>query len=214
MAPRGALPTSGAQQAVYADLIQHDAPINHGNSGGPLLNMRGEVLGVNSYLLPPVVTNDDQHNVSVDVPQGLFFSRSSRTAKPFVEQIVSTGMIARLDLGGATVSLVEPYVRMFGWPQCVYVQTAPATSLAAKAGLQPGDLIIAVGSAARPDSPTAVQETKINSVGELQDALGLRGADPCIWVRFVRPPAALITAVNNSQYPAYVKGDTYVAYLR
>ena len=54
-ATRRTEPTTGSEQAVFADLIQSDASINHGNSGGPLVNMRGEVLGVNSYEIPPVV---------------------------------------------------------------------------------------------------------------------------------------------------------------
>jgi S1-C subfamily serine protease len=214
-ATRRALPADGDQQAVNADLVQHDAPINRGNSGGPLVNLRGEVVGVNTYLLGAAVSKDDQNNISVDVPQGMYFSRSCRTAKPFAERIVSAGTVARLDLGSSLLSVVEPRVRMFGWPQCVYVQTTPAGSLAAKVGLQPGDLIVAVGSAPqRPAASDPSQETKINSVGELNDALGLRGGDATIWVRLIRPPAALIAAVNNSQYTAYVNGDTYVAYLR
>jgi hypothetical protein len=72
-----------------------------------------------------------------------------------------------------------------------------------------------VGSAAqRPAASAPSQETKIGSVGELRDALGLCGGDPCIWIRFIRPPAALIAAVNDRQYPQYANGGTYVAFLR
>jgi S1-C subfamily serine protease len=51
-------PTVGNEQALFADLIRSDASSNHGNSGGPLLNRRGEVLGVNTYQIRPAVTKD------------------------------------------------------------------------------------------------------------------------------------------------------------
>ena len=80
-------------------MLQTDASINHGNSGGPLLNMRGEVMGVNSYTIPPAVAKDATGNVTVDPTVGINFARSSATARPFVEQIVKTGKVNRLDLG-------------------------------------------------------------------------------------------------------------------
>ena len=126
-ATRRTEPTTGSERALFADLIQTDASINHGNSGGPLLNMRGEVLGVNTYEFPPEVAKDDKGNVSVDVTHGIFFTRSSRTAKPFVEQIVRSGKVARLDLGCPMATLFEPFVRFLGWPQAVFVGTAPPT---------------------------------------------------------------------------------------
>ena len=104
-----------------------------------------------------------------------------------------------MDLGATMVTLVEPLVRFLGWPEAVYLRTVPPTSLAAKAGLKAGDLIIAVGSATaqRPAAPAPSQETKIDSVGELNDAIGLRGGDPCVWVRLIRPPAAVIAAIDG-----------------
>ena len=182
-------PTAGSQQALFADLIQSDAQSNHGNSGGPLLNRRGEVLGVNTYVIAPTVDKDSKGGVSVDVAQGIFFARSSRTARPFIEQIIRTGSVARLDLGCTEMTLVEPLVRFLAWPEAVMLRSVPATSLAAKVGLKPGDMIVAVGSAAaRPDQvPAPSQETKVASVGELNDALGLRGGDACVWVRLIRP---------------------------
>ncbi|MGD1059669.1 MAG: trypsin-like peptidase domain-containing protein [Solirubrobacteraceae bacterium] len=211
-------PTTGidSAQALFADLIQSDASSNHGNSGGPLLNMRGEVLGVNTYQIPPAVTKDAKDNVSVDVTYGIFFARSSRTAKPFVDEIIRSGKVARPNLGCTMVTLIVG--RFLGWPPCVRLRTGagvPATSLAAKAGLRGGDVIIAVGSASqRPAAPDPSQETKIGSVGELNDALGLCGGAGCIWVRFIRPPAAVVTAMGAGQQVPYPGGNSQVAFLR
>jgi len=213
---RRAEPTVGTEQALFADLIQSDASSNHGNSGGPLLNVRGEVLGVNTYQIPPAVTKDAQDNVSVDVTYGIFFARSSRTAKPFVDQIIRSGKVARPNLGCTMVTLVAG--RFLGWPPGVRLRTGSGvspTSLAAKAGLRGGDVIIAVGSASqRPAAADSSLETKIGSVGELNDALGLRGGDGCIWVRFIRPPAAVVTAMGAGQQVPYPGGNSQVAYLR
>ena len=122
-AKRRTEPTTGSDQGLFADLIQTDASINHGNSGGPLLNMRGEVLGVNTYLIPPEVAKDAKGNVpNVDVTQDIFFTRSSRTARPFVEQIVRSGKVSRLNLGCSDVTFIEPLIRFFGWPQAVCVR--------------------------------------------------------------------------------------------
>jgi len=214
-ATRRTEPSFGDEQALFADLIQSDASINHGNSGGPLINLRGEVVGVNTYSIPPTVDVAGKNNINVDVTEGIFFTRSSRTAKPFIEQIARNGSVARLDLGCSNITLVEPFIRFLGWPEAVFVRNAPATSLGGKAGIQSRDLIIAVGSAAsRPAAPVPSQETKITSVGELNDALGLRGGDACIWVRGIRLPAAMLTALDAGQCPPYVSGEPYIAFLR
>ncbi len=212
---------NGSDGAAFADLIQTDASVNHGNSGGPLLNMRGEVLGVVTYGLGATVTKDAKGNVSVEETLGIGYARSSRTARPFVEQIISNGNVSRLDLGCKLVSLPELFVRFLGWPPSVLAGTpTAATALATTAGLRAGDLIIAVGSAAvRPDTPDPSQETKVSSVGELNDALGLRGGDASIWVRFIRPPPALLLAfaatANGQQPPTYTSGgNVYWAFLR
>lgn len=72
-------PTDGAE----ADSVQHSAHINAGNSGGPLINRAGQVVGVNTYGLPdPTV-------------KGVYFSRGPRTAAPFVEQIIRLRKVVR-----------------------------------------------------------------------------------------------------------------------
>jgi hypothetical protein len=172
------------------------------------------VLGVHTYQYGSIINKDAKGNVAnVDVSYGLFFTRSSRTARPFVEQLTRDGKIVRPNLGCRLVTLVEPWVRFLGWPHGVRLQTPPAiaaTSLATKVGLQAGDVITAVGSApARPDTPDPAQETKVDSVGELNDALGLRAADACLWVRFIRPTGR----VNFALVP-YPGGESRVVYLR
>ena len=70
------------------NLIQHDAPISSGNSGGPLLNMNGEVVGINTA----TATGSQLDAVSTD---GLGFAVASNAAKGIVEQLISEGSVSR-----------------------------------------------------------------------------------------------------------------------
>lgn len=208
-------PTSGGIQGTFGDLIQADASSNHGDSGGPLVNMRGEVIGVHTYQDAPTVTKDSSGNPQVSVVFGIFWSRSSRTAKPFVDQLVQNGKVTRINMGAAGKTVFAENNRFLGWPQGVLLTQVTAGSVTAQAGLQPGDIITAVGSAAqRPDTPAASQETTIFTTGNLNDELGLRNGDASVWVRYVRPDPAWWTAASANQYPVYTKGQTYVGYLR
>ena len=57
-------------------------------------------------------------------------------------------------------------------------------------------------------------ELKINSFGDLEDALGLRSGDSCMWIRYARPSAATAAAIIAGQQPPFAGGVTNVAYLR
>lgn len=108
-------------------LIQHDAEIWRGNSGGPLLNMQGEVIGVNSAGL-------SGNQMSATAPAEMAFAISSNAVQSIVDEVLATGTVARPYLGiigglvanGHQVATVEP-----GTP-------------AAEAGLVEGDIITAV----------------------------------------------------------------------
>jgi S1-C subfamily serine protease len=201
---------------IFAGLLQTDAAVNHGNSGGPLLNMRGEVMGVNTYSFAPTTTKDASGNITADVPVGMNFARSCATAKPFVEQIVQHGKVNRPDLGAASISVSEGSEQYYNWPLGVWITAVPSGSLADKVGLKPNDFIVAVGSAAtRPDKPAPGQETTVAVIGEFNNELGLRAADASLWIRFIRPtPAWQTTFAAGKQIPTWSGGETIVAYLR
>ena len=127
----------GEVQGNYMDgLIQTDASINAGNSGGPLLNSEGQVIGINS--------------VKISSAEGLGFSIPINTAKPIVEQVMKTGDFKSVALGmsGYTVSAVERSGYDLGTGgKGVIVGGVEAGSPAATAGLQVNDIILKMGDA-------------------------------------------------------------------
>jgi serine protease Do len=117
----------------YDDYLQTDAAINKGNSGGPLFNMDGEVIGVNTAIISPT-------GGSI----GIGFAVPSDTAKLVVEQLQKFGETRRGWLGVKIQSLTEDIAEAYGVPDNVGALVASVTpeSPAAKAGILDGDLIV------------------------------------------------------------------------
>jgi len=112
----------------YSNLIQHTAPINHGNSGGPLFNLKGEVVGVNTIGLS---------TVGQDVVQGLFFAVPSDMVAQVVKQLIETGTIAAPYIGADLIP-IDPSLNAaydFGTNDGMYVYDVQRRSAAATAGL-------------------------------------------------------------------------------
>jgi len=114
------------------NVIQTDAALNPGNSGGPLVNSMGEVIGVNTAVILPA--------------QGICFAIAINTAKYIAARLIKEGKIRRsyIGLGGQNVSLHRRFVRFFHLPveSGVLVVSVEKDSPAQKAGLLEGDIII------------------------------------------------------------------------
>jgi serine protease Do len=120
-------------------LVQTDAAINQGNSGGPLVNLAGEVIGINTLVV--------RGSGSGMIAEGLGFAVPSNTARAVAEQIMEKGYFSRPYLG-IRWQLVSPRVaRVYNLPVewGVYVTEVFAGSPAHEAGIQPGDIITRLG---------------------------------------------------------------------
>ena len=121
------------------DLIQTDAAINHGNSGGPLVNLAGEVIGINTL----VVRNTN----GGDVAEGLGFAIPVNTAQAIAQQIIQQGYFARPYIGISfqpiNPNIAARYNLSAQWG--VYITKVADGSPASTAGLQQGDIITQVG---------------------------------------------------------------------
>lgn len=120
-------------------LIQTDAAINQGNSGGPLVNLAGEVIAINTLIV--------RNSGSGTVAEGLGFAIPIYTAQAVAEQIIQKGYISRPFMGinfqPITPDIANAYNLPVQWG--AYVTSVSASSPARLAGLQTGDIITSIG---------------------------------------------------------------------
>ena len=118
------------------NVIQTDAPLNPGNSGGPLVTSRGEVIGVNTAVILPA--------------QGICFATAANTAKVIAGRLIRDGKIKRSYIGvaGQNIELPRRVARFHNLPAegGVMVVSAERNSPAERAGLREGDVIIGYGN--------------------------------------------------------------------
>lgn len=121
------------------DLIQTDAAINEGNSGGPLVNLAGQVVGINTLVV--------RSSNSGAVAEGLGFAIPANTVQAVAQQIIETGRFSRPYLG-ISWQAISPYLaRRYRLPVewGVYITAVEPGSPADQADLQPGDIIVQIG---------------------------------------------------------------------
>lgn len=126
------------QAGPYDDFIQTDAPINRGNSGGPMFNMLGQVIGINAAIFSPTGGNI-----------GIGFAIPAALAKPVLDQLGKFGHTRRGWLG-VRIQEVTPEIAEslgMGRPRGAMVASVVEGSPAEKAKLQPGDVILRFGEA-------------------------------------------------------------------
>lgn len=146
----------------YTPFIQTDVPVNPGNSGGPLFNLQGEVIGINSMIYS-----------QTGGFQGLSFAIPINEAIKVKDELVKTGHVSRGRLGVAVQGMNQTLASSFGLPKPdgALVSSVDANGPAAKAGLQPGDVILAVNGVPVTDStalPSQIANLKPGTKAELQ----------------------------------------------
>lgn len=136
--------------SITNELVQTDAAINPGNSGGALLNMNGEVIGINS-----VKYSDTQ-------VEGMGYAIPINTADPIINDLITREKVSEAKsayLGISGVDVTSELARSYNMPKGVYIAQVQEGSAAAAAGLQVGDII------------TKFDGKQITSMAELKDLL-------------------------------------------
>jgi Do/DeqQ family serine protease len=134
---------TGLGDGGFEDFLQTDAPINQGNSGGALVNTRGELVGINSQIMTPTGGNI---GIGFAIPAGM--------AKNVMAQLVSGGKVRRGLLGVTVQGVSSEIARSLGMPSVkgALVSSVVPGGAAAKAGVERGDVIVAFGGAPVDDS--------------------------------------------------------------
>ena len=147
---QGSLGQSSTSGPYLFDVIQTDTPINPGNSGGPLLNLDGEVIGINT-----LVAGQAEPGVQA---QGIGFAIAIDTAKPIADQLVKSGRVVHPFLGISYAPL-NPAISAqlnVNTTDGVVVEDVVANGPSAQAGIQQGDVITAAdGQALKGESALA-----------------------------------------------------------
>jgi len=160
------------------DSIQTDAAINHGNSGGPLVNGAGEVVGVNAQIESESGGSD-----------GIGFAIPSKTIESIVPQIISNGSVEHAYLGVGVAELNQSVADELGVPAGVEVTDVRQGGPAAQAGLQAADGSATVDGQSFPtggDVITAVDGNAITTGSELQNAVDAKKPGDSISITYTR----------------------------
>ena len=123
---------TGGDQESYQDFLQTDAAINHGNSGGALVNAAGQLIGINSQILTP-----SDGNI------GLGFAIPSNMAKNVMDQLIANGSVRRAKLGVTVQKLTADLASSLGLPSTkgALISSVVENGPAAKAGFKQGDVV-------------------------------------------------------------------------
>jgi serine protease Do len=174
-------------QGTSVDMIQTDAAINPGNSGGPLLNTRGEVIGINTLI------------ITRGVPQsaGVGFAVPINVAKEILPQLRSRGKVVRGWLGVQIQPLTDDMARTYKMKDTkgALISDVTADSPAEKAGLKADDVVVAVDGRAIEDN------------GDLSRYIASKAPATTVNLRVLRGGAEQTIAVTLGTFPEESAGD-------
>ncbi|HTE40618.1 MAG TPA: DegQ family serine endoprotease [Steroidobacteraceae bacterium] len=169
-ATHGIVSATGRQlQSNYVPFIQTDVPVNPGNSGGPLFNMRGEVIGINSQIFS-----------RTGGFMGLSFAIPSNIARNVEGQLASTGRVTRGWLGVQVQSVNNDLAGSFGLdkPTGALIGDVNSDGPAAKAGAKSGDIILEYNNQPIHDSQDLPQLVAATQIGKTVPVKVLRDGKP------------------------------------
>jgi putative serine protease PepD len=176
------------------DSIQTDAAINHGNSGGPLVNGAGEVVGVNAQIESESGGSD-----------GIGFAIPSKTIESIVPQIIADGSVEHAYLGVGVAEISQSVAEELGIPAGVELTDVRDGGPAAEAGFQAADGSATVDGQSYPtggDVITAVDGKAIKTGAELQNAVDAKKPGDSISITYTRDGQSQTVDITLGTRPA------------
>jgi len=178
------------------NVIQTDAAINHGNSGGPLLDAAARVIGVTSQIY---AGNSQQGNI------GIGFAVPVNTVRNVAAQIISTGKVAHAFLGVGTVPVTAQLAKLFKLPsKGLLVERVDSGSGADKSGIRVGKTPVVVGGQSYTlggDVITAVDGSPISEFEQLRDAIAAKRPGDKLKLEVFRDGGKTSVTVTLGQAP-------------
>jgi S1-C subfamily serine protease len=176
--------------------IQTDASINHGNSGGPLIDVSGRVIGVTSQIY---AENGQQGNI------GIGFAVPVNTVRNIAAQIISTGKVEHAYLGVVTTPITAQLAKLYNLPRSgLLVGTVDPGGPATKSGLLGGSMNVVVGGESYTvggDVIVAVDGAPVSAFEQLRDAIARKKPGDKIKLEIVRNGAKKSVTVKLGQAP-------------
>ena len=171
--------TVDTEQGTLYDLIQTDAAINEGNSGGPLLNLKGEVVGISTAILRQA--------------QGIGFAVSSSVAIPIIDSLIDRGHVVRPLIGLVGQDINEAIANRFSLAvdAGIIITGMSRDGPAYGAGLRPGDVITEVDGVPTPDMADFLTHLWSYDVGDV------------VLVEYLRDNQAFVTSVELAERPPF-----------
>lgn len=188
---------SGSGVGNISDFIQTDAAINQGNSGGPLINIYGEVIGINTWIA-------SQSGGS----QGLGFSIPINNIKRSIDDFISGGKVTYGWMGVSLIEIEEIYKEALGikGEEGVFVANVHTGSPAAKAGIEPGDFITALNGKAMKSADQLSRDVGDIPVGKNANFEILRSGKKITLSAKIEERTDEVVADNSKLWPGFIAG--------
>lgn len=185
---------SGVNRTLDTDqetlpLLQTDAAINPGNSGGPLVDSKGEVIGINSIKLMNAGDSSSLYGYNADSSsnvEGMGFAISINAAKPIIQELINSGKITRPMLGIEGATVTQDIADTYNLPVGVYVNQV-ISSASQQAGLKSKDVI------------TAIDGKKVASIDDLRNIINTHKVGDTVKVSIIRNSEKLTLNIKLTQ---------------